>query len=234
LRPRRRRTSTTATEAQAEEILVAIQLQPLPFSPGALEPHVSAATLELHHGQHEAGYVERVNRLVAGTPLDEVSLEEIIAAADRSADRTLYNSAAQAWNHAFYWRSLSPNGGDRPHGAIGELVDRDFASYEEFAEKLRNTATGHFGSGWAWVVLNGERLEVVSTPNADLPAGGRFPLLAIDVWEHAYYVDYQHRRAAHVAAVIERLLNWEHANQRLAEARAAAQRESQDRARRAV
>ena len=197
---------------------MAVKLQPLPFSLGALEPHISAATLELHHGQHEAGYVERVNRLVADTPLAQASLDEIVAAARKLENRPLYNSAAQAWNHAFYWGSLSPRGGARPHGAVAELIDRDFGRYELFVDKLQQAATNQFGSGWAWVVLQAGRLEVITTSNADLPAAGQTPLLVIDVWEHAYYLDYQHRRAAYVAGVIERLLNWEMANQRLLDA----------------
>jgi Fe-Mn family superoxide dismutase len=194
---------------------MAVKLQPLPFSLGALEPHVSAATLELHHGQHEAGYVERVNRLIADTPLANASLDHIVATARDSDNRALYNNAAQAWNHAFYWSSLSPRGGGQPHGAIAHLIERDFGRHELFTQRLQQVAVSQFGSGWAWVTLRAGRLEIVSTGNADLPSEGRVPLLVIDVWEHAYYLDHQHRRGTYVSGVIDHLLNWEFANERI-------------------
>jgi superoxide dismutase, Fe-Mn family len=192
-----------------------ISLEPLPFSPDALEPHISAATVRLHHDFHQAGYVERVNRLVAGTTLADQTLEEIVAAARDLDDRTLFNMAAQSWSHSFYWKSLDPRGGGMPHGAIATLIDKNFGSYDTFTAQLREAATTQFGSGWAWLVLRSGTLEILATSNADLPSEQRLPLLVIDVWEHAYYLDYQHRRAAYVDAVIERLLNWRFANERL-------------------
>jgi Fe-Mn family superoxide dismutase len=192
-----------------------ISLKPLPFSPDALEPYISATTVRLHHEHHEAGYVERVNRLVSGTKLANHSLEQIIAVARDLDNRTLFNMAAQAWNHSFYWSSLHPHGGGLPHGAIATLIDKDFGSYDSFAEQLRQAATSRFGSGWAWLVLQSGRLEVTATSNAELPSEEQIPLLVIDVWEHAYYMDYQYRRAAYVDAVIEHVLNWEFANERL-------------------
>ena len=199
---------------------MAIKLEPLPFSIGALEPHISSATLELHHGQHTAGYVERVNRLVAHTPLASATLEEIVAAARAANNEPLYNNAAQAWNHAFYFSSLRPRGSAGPDGELAKLIERDFGRHELFAEKFRQAATIQFGSGWAWLVLHDDRLEIVTTGNADLPPEGRVPLLVIDVWEHAYYLDYQHRRGSYVTATIDHLLNWQIANERLRDGRA--------------
>ncbi|HEY8518729.1 MAG TPA: superoxide dismutase [Gammaproteobacteria bacterium] len=196
-----------------------IALEPLPYAPEALEPHISAATVRLHHGAHQAGYVERANRMIQGTDLEQRSLEEIVRAAHERGDRKLFENAAQAWNHAFYWRSLTPKGGGRPSGAVAELIDRDLGGYESFAAALREAAVSHFGSGWAWLVLNGSKLEIVTTANADLPlVHGQQPLLTIDVWEHAYYLDYQNRRAAYVDTVLNNLLCWQHANERLAAA----------------
>jgi superoxide dismutase, Fe-Mn family len=192
-----------------------ISLKPLPFSPDALAPHISATTVQLHHEHHEAGYVESVNRLVSSTNLANHSLEQIVAAARDLDNQTLFNMAAQAWNHSFYWSSLHPHGGGVPHGAIATLIDKNFGSYDTFAEQLREAATTKFGSGWTWLVLQSGRLKVTATSNADLPSEEQIPLLVIDVWEHAYYMDYQYRRAAYVAAVIEHFLNWQFANERL-------------------
>lgn len=194
---------------------MSISLPPLPYALDALEPHISTTTVRIHHELHEGGYVERVNKLTAGTKLANRTLDAIIAAARAAGDSTLFNMAAQAWNHAFYWRSLHPRGGGLPHGPIADLIERDFGGYEPFAERLRQAAGGQFGSGWAWVVLDGERLEVISTSNAEQPAEGQLPLLVIDVWEHAYYLDYQQRRPAYVAAIVGNLLNWHHANEQL-------------------
>ena len=194
---------------------MSISLKPLPFPPDALEPYISAATVQLHHEHHEAGYVERVNRLVSGTERANASLEEIVAAARDLDNESLFNVAAQAWNHSFYWNSLHAHGGGLPHGAIATLIDKDFGSYETFAEQFRGAATTKFGSGWAWLVLDSGRLKVTATSNADLPSEDQVPLLVIDVWEHAYYLDYQYRRAAYVTAIIDHLLNWQFANERL-------------------
>jgi superoxide dismutase, Fe-Mn family len=190
-----------------------IPLQPLPFSLDALEPHVSAVTVKLHHEQHEGGYVERVNDLVAKTPLAGRSLEEIVAATRDSDDRTLFNMASQAWNHSFYWRSLHPRAGGRPRGSVAKLIDKDLGGYERFVTTLTEAATAKFASGWAWLVLDDGRLRVAVSADADGPPDGQIPLLAIDVWEHAYYLDYQYRRAAYVTAVIEHLLDWDFANE---------------------
>jgi Fe-Mn family superoxide dismutase len=175
-----------------------IELPPLPYPLAALEPHISARTLATHHGKHHRAYVDKTN-LLAGAQAG--SLEEIMvrAAADPT-QRALFNNAAQAWNHAFHWRSLTPLGGKAPR------------RFSEYVEPLRAAAVGHFGSGWAWLVRDGSELKVVTTSNADTPlVRGQVPLLVIDVWEHAYYLDRQERRAAYVDAVVDHLLNWDFA-----------------------
>jgi Fe-Mn family superoxide dismutase len=193
------------------------QLPELPYGDDALEPVISSATLKLHHGAHHRGYVDKLNALVK----DEADLEAIIrrsapqAATDARA-RALFNNAAQAWNHAFYWRSLRPKGAGAPRGRLAERIAADYGSRESFVEQLKGAALGVFGSGWTWLVLEQGRLRIVCTANADTPvAQGQTPLLVLDVWEHAYYLDYQSRRAEHVAAVVDHLLNWDFAEANL-------------------
>lgn len=173
-----------------------IELPQLSYPLDALEPFISARTLSIHYGKHHRAYVDRTNALIGES---RASLEEIVAgAAGNPAKKVLFNNAAQAWNHAFYWRSLRPTGG---------RVPREFAKW---AEALKTAANGHFGSGWVWLVRDGVDLKVVSTANADTPlVHGQVPLLVIDVWEHAYYLDHQERRADYVAGVVDHLLNWE-------------------------
>ncbi|MGH7005191.1 MAG: superoxide dismutase [Alphaproteobacteria bacterium] len=192
-------------------------LADLPYDYGALAPHLSADTLRVHHDRHHAGYVGNVNALVRGTDLAGKSLEHIVRySAANVAHRGLFNNAAQAWNHEFYWRSMRPGGGGKPHGEISRRIDAEFGGYEAFAESLASAAKGHFGSGWAWLVLDTGRLTVVQTLNGDTPlAHGQAPLLTIDVWEHAYYLDYQNRRADYVAAFVAHLVNWDFANENL-------------------
>ena len=194
-----------------------IALPKLPYSLDALEPHISRNTLEIHHGKHHRAYVEKANGLIKDAGLSDQPLESIIQqTAGKDSQRALFNNAAQAWNHAFYWRSLMPRGGGAPAGAIGKRIDTDFGDYGTFAEQMKEAATGQFGSGWAWLVLDGDSLGITATSNADTPlAHGHIPLLAIDVWEHAYYLDYQNRRADYAAAVIGHLLNWDFANRNL-------------------
>jgi Fe-Mn family superoxide dismutase len=173
-----------------------IELPDLPYHVDALEPFISARTLSIHHGKHHRGYVEKTNALAgeSGGSLEEI----IVRTADDPAKKALFDNAAQAWNHALYWRSLRPKGGPAP---------REFSKW---AEALKTAAIGHFGSGWAWLVRDGADLKVVTTSNADTPlAHGQVPLLVIDLWEHAYYLDHQERRAAYVAGVVDNLLNWE-------------------------
>jgi Fe-Mn family superoxide dismutase len=194
---------------------MSIELPPLPYPLNALEPHIGGITLEIHHGKHHRAYVDKTKALIAGTALANLSLEEILSmVAPRKDKSALFNNAAQAWNHEFYWNSMSPNGGREPRGALADRIGRDFGSFTLFAKALKAAATGHFGSGWVWLVLANGRLEVVTTTNADTPlVHGKTPLLTTDVWEHAYYLDYQNRRGDYVTAFVEKLLNWEFAEQ---------------------
>ena len=187
----------------------------LPYAENALEPHISANTLGFHYGKHHATYIKKYNDAVAGTPFDNQSIEAVILAAAENPEKAgLFNNGAQAWNHSFYWNSLSPNGGGKPTGQIAEKIDADFGGYDAFKGELANAAATQFGSGWAWLVLDDGTLKVVKTANAQTPlTSGKYPLLTIDVWEHAYYLDYQNRRPDYVAAVIDELLNWEFASQ---------------------
>lgn len=193
-----------------------IELLPLPFSRDALEPVITARTLDFHYGKHHAGYVDRLIAQLHDTPLMEKSLEEVVRISWKKGNMAVFNNAAQAWNHQFYWESLSPEN-QQPTSAIAALVERDFGGTRGVLEALNAAATNHFGSGWVWLVLDGDRLQVITTANADTPLINErlFPLLTIDVWEHAYYLDYQNDREGHVAAVAEKLLNWCAVNNRL-------------------
>jgi len=201
-----------------------ITLPQLPYPYDALEPHISRTTLEIHHGKHHRAYVEKVKTLAMEVHLADQPLERIIQqTAGQDRHRALFNNAAQAWNHAFYWRSLRPGGGGEPQGELAERMHTDLGGYGSFVEQLAAAATGQFGSGWAWLVLDGNKLKVTQTANADTPiAHGQTPLLTIDVWEHAYYLDYQNRRADYAFAVIEHLINWDFASRNLSRRRTAA------------
>jgi Fe-Mn family superoxide dismutase len=192
-------------------------LPALPWAKNALEPVISKHTIELHHGKHHRAYVDKLNELVAGSDLERLPLQEIVKRThDDPARAEVFNNAGQALNHAFYWESLTPKP-EKPSQALRRLLDRDLGGYEAFLKAFAAAATGHFGSGWAWLVANGDTLEIVTTPNAHTPvAHGKTPLLTVDVWEHAYYVDYENKRDKHVKAVIEKLLNWEFAAENLA------------------
>jgi Fe-Mn family superoxide dismutase len=196
---------------------MSIALPDLPYAYDALAPWISATTLRTHHGKHHRAYVEKVNALVKDTDLAGATLEAIVKqSAQRIAGdpgmRALFNNAAQAWNHAFYWKSLRAPGGDGPRGALAARISSTFGNLHGFNEAFKSAATGHFGSGWAWFALDGEALKIITTSNADTPiVQGQIPLLAIDVWEHAYYLDHQERRAAYLTAVVDHLLNWEFA-----------------------
>ena len=194
-----------------------LQLPELPYGKSALDPHVSERTLEFHHGKHHATYVNNANNMIKDTPLADAALEEIIDAAAADAEKTgLFNNAAQVWNHTFFWNSMSPSGGGQPSGEIARRIDADFGSYDKFREAFLTAATTQFGSGWAWLVENGGKLEVTKTANADTPlVHGKKPLLTIDVWEHAYYLDYQNRRPDFVNAFLDHLANWEFAESNL-------------------
>lgn len=199
------------------EAATPIALPPLPWAENALEPVISARTISFHYGKHHRAYVDNLNKAIAGTELADLPLVEIVKRTAQQPGKTgIFNNAAQAWNHTFYWHSLRPKGGGKPSGKLGEWIDRDFGGFPSFRDTFAQAAIGQFGSGWAWLVESNGKLEVLATANADTPlTGGKKPLLTIDVWEHAYYLDYQNRRADYVNAVIEQLLNWEFATQNL-------------------
>ena len=195
-----------------------VTLPPLPWPNDALSPYISANTIGFHYGKHHQGYVNNLNPLVVGTPLADQPLEAVIKATANQADQVaIFNNAAQVWNHTFYWNSLRPKGGGKPSGALAELIEKSFGGFDPFKMEFAKAATSQFGSGWAWLVKDGDKLAVTKTGNADTPiVHGQQPLLTIDVWEHAYYLDYQNRRADYVAAVLDNLINWDFAAQNLA------------------
>ncbi len=197
------------------------KLPPLPYAQDALEPYISARTLEFHYGKHHQAYVNNVNNLVDKTDLASATLEEIVKKTAGNAERMgIFNNAAQVWNHTFYWKSLKPGGGGAPTGTLAQGIQAAFGSIENFRKELTTAATTQFGSGWAWLVLDGTALKVVKTGNADTPlAHGQIPLITIDVWEHAYYLDYQNRRPDYVTAFLDHLANWDFAAANLAKAK---------------
>lgn len=183
----------------------------LPYAQNALEPHISANTLSFHHGKHHAAYVTNLNKAVEGTDLASKSLEEVIVATAKDpAKAGVFNNAAQVWNHTFYWNCMKPSGGGAPSGALADKINADFGSTDNLISELKTAAATQFGSGWAWLVLDGDTLKVTKTGNADNPlTAGQKPLLTIDVWEHAYYLDYQNRRPDYISTFFESLVNWE-------------------------
>ena len=194
-------------------------LPPLPWSEDALAPVVSAKTIGLHYGKHHRTYVNKLNELVAGTPLADMPLERVIAESANGKNPKVFNNAAQTWNHTFFWNCLRPNGGGKPGSQIAQRIDSDLGGLDAFKKSFADTAVNTFGSGWAWLAMKDGKLEIMSTSNADNPlTKGATPLLTIDVWEHAYYVDYENRRPEFVAAVIDKLLNWEFAEKQMANA----------------
>jgi Fe-Mn family superoxide dismutase len=203
---------------KAKTATTVFAMLPLPYAENGLEPIISAKTLGLHYGKHYKGYVDALNQLVAGTPFAAMSLKQlVISTAGDPEHAPIFHNAAQAWNHAFYWRSLSPRGGGFPSHALKVRVDSTFGDLEALKGELATAATTQFGSGWAWLVLDGAKLRVVKTDNAENPLTTNMlkPLLVIDVWEHAYYLDFQNRRADYVKEVIEKLINWEFAAENL-------------------
>ena len=200
---------------------MAIVLPPLPYAENALEPHYSAKTIGFHYGKHHKAYVDNLSKLIAGTPMEAKPLEEIImASAGDSSKVGMFNNAAQVWNHTFFWNCMRPAGGGRPRGDLAARIDAAFGSYEKFAEQFKTAAVGRFGSGWGWLVLDGGALKIISTANADTPlAGKQIALLTVDVWEHAYYLDYQNRRPDFVQAFLDHLVNWDFAAANLARAK---------------
>jgi Fe-Mn family superoxide dismutase len=190
-------------------------LPTLPWAENALDPVISANTISFHYGKHHKTYVDNLNKFVTGTEFADMPLEKIISATAGKVDKaSIFNNAAQAWNHTFYWRCLRPKGGGEPPASLKQKIDAEFGSVDACRKEFSATASAEFGSGWAWLVMDGNTLRIVKTNNAETPVTqGLKPLLAIDVWEHAYYLDYQNRRVDHVNAVIDKLLNWEFAAQ---------------------
>ena len=193
---------------------MAITLPDLPYSKNALEPHISARTLEFHHDKHHKAYVDNANKLLEGTDLAQLDLEAIIKkAAGDPSKAGIFNNAAQVWNHSFYWKCMKPGGGGAPTGAIAQRINADFGSYEKFVEAFKNAGTTQFGSGWAWLVLDGGSLKITKTPNAENPmVQGMKPLLVVDVWEHAYYLDYQNKRPDYLTTFVDKLIFWDFVN----------------------
>jgi superoxide dismutase, Fe-Mn family len=189
---------------------MAFTLPNLPYDKNALAPHISAETLEYHHGKHHQAYVTNLNKLLEGKP--EQSLEQVIM----SSEGGVFNNAAQVWNHTFYWHSMKPNGGGQPQGDLAAAITRDFGSFDKFKEEFSNAGATQFGSGWAWLVLEKGKLSVTKTPNADLPMKhGQKPLLTMDVWEHAYYIDYRNARPKYIETFLTSLANWDFALENL-------------------
>ena len=185
---------------------MAIELPELPYATDALLPYLSPETFEYHYGKHHKTYVDNLNKLIDGTDEANASLEDIIMGAEGGK----FNNAAQIWNHNLYWQSLSPNGGGAPSGSVADAIDESFGSYDEFKAKFKAAAVGQFGSGWAWLVLDGGKLAITATGNADLPMKhGQQALVTCDVWEHAYYIDYRNRRPDYVETFLDHLINWD-------------------------
>lgn len=203
---------------QAAQGGASIVLPPLPYGQSALAPSISENTISFHYGKHHQGYVNNAIKLVAGTEYEKMPLEEIIRKTAGKPDLAgIFNNAAQVFNHTFYWRSMKPGGGGKPAGRVGEAIAQSFGDYPKFVEAFSTAAATQFGSGWAWLVLDGSKLRVVKTANAENPlAMSLRPLLTIDVWEHAYYLDYQNRRPDYIKAFVDRLLNWDFAQQNMA------------------
>jgi len=196
---------------------MAFELPPLPYDKSALEPHMSAKTLDFHYGKHHQAYVTNLNNLIKGTPLASKSIEVIVKETAKDAARAgVFNNAAQVWNHTFFWHSMKPRGGGAPTGELAQAIARDFGGFDKFKEQFKNAAVSLFGSGWAWLVADRGHLKVIKTANAETPLGsGETELLTCDVWEHAYYLDYQNRRPDFVQIFLDHLVNWDEAAKRL-------------------
>ncbi len=194
-----------------------ITLPELPYAQDALEPYISANTLSFHYGKHHQAYVTNLNNLIKDTDLASQPLETIIQkTAGDAAKAGIFNNAAQVWNHTFYWHSMKPGGGGAPKGKLADQITKDFGSYDAFKDAFKNAGATQFGSGWAWLVLDNNVLKVTKTPNADLPmAHGQKALLTMDVWEHAYYLDYQNRRPDYITTFLDKLVNWDFAEKNL-------------------
>ena len=200
---------------------MAFELPPLPYPKDGLEPHMSSRTLEFHHGKHHATYVATLNKLVENTPFASQSLEEIIRATAKDDSKTaIFNNAAQVWNHTFFWNCMRPRGGGQPTGEVQKAIEQSFGGLDKFKQQFKEAATTQFGSGWAWLVREGSSLKVTKAPTAvDPVALGQTALLTCDVWEHAYYLDFQNRRPDFVQTFLDHLVNWEFVAKNLAKGR---------------
>ncbi|MDY6836546.1 MAG: superoxide dismutase [Thermodesulfobacteriota bacterium] len=196
---------------------MSITLPSLPYEMDALAPYINKETLEFHYGKHHNAYVVNANKLLEGTDLAKADLESVIRAAAKDASLGgVFNNAAQVWNHSFYWNCMKPGGGGLPSGPIADKITSDFGSYETFVEQFKNAGATQFGSGWGWLILKDGHLEIMKTSNADTPiAKGLKPLLTVDVWEHAYYLDYQNRRPDYLSAFVGHLINWDFVNSQM-------------------
>ena len=193
-----------------------LELPELPFAKDALAPHMSADTLDFHHGKHHNAYVVKGNELLEGAGLEADSLEKLVMQAAK-AGGGLFNNVGQHYNHSFFWNSISPSGGGQPTGSVADAINASFGSYENFKAEFVGAGVGQFGSGWVWLAAEGETLKIVKTANADTPlTEGLRPILVCDVWEHAYYLDFQNRRPDFLSSFLDNLVNWEFANQNLA------------------
>ena len=197
---------------------MAFELPPLPFPKDSLEPHMSAKTFDFHHGKHHQTYVTTLNKLLEGSPMASQSLEQIIRATAKDDSKTaIFNNAAQVWNHTFFWNSMKPHGGGKPGGDLLKRIEQAFGDFDKFKEQFKAAGVGQFGSGWAWLVLDQGKLAIAKTPNAVNPmVQGQTALLTCDVWEHAYYLDYQNRRADFLGVFLDHLVNWDFAAKNLA------------------
>lgn len=195
-------------------------LPELPYAQDALAPHISAETMSFHYGKHHNAYVTKLNGLIEGTEYADMSLEDIMKATAGDASKSgIFNNAAQVWNHTFYWNSMKPGGGGKPTGALAEQINNDFGSFEAFADAFKDAGATQFGSGWAWLVLRDGKLAVEKTLNAESPlTSGATPLITMDVWEHAYYLDYQNKRPDYMDVFLSELVNWDFASENLANA----------------
>jgi superoxide dismutase, Fe-Mn family len=207
----------SSMSAAAQDAGQTYQLPALPYALNALEPYISEKTMSFHYGKHHQTYVDNLNKLVAGTPWAGQPLETIIKESAGADDKAaIFNNAAQTWNHSFFWKNMKPGGGGTPTGRLLEMINKSFGSVDEFKKAFSAAALAQFGSGWVWLVQEGDTLKVVKTSNADNPvAHGQTTLLACDVWEHAYYLDYQNKRKDYVEAFLEHLVNWEFAGSQL-------------------
>jgi Fe-Mn family superoxide dismutase len=192
---------------------MAFELPALPYADTALEPHYSQKTISFHYGKHHRAYVDNLNKLVGGTDLEKKSLEEVIRAAAGNPEKVgIFNNSAQVWNHTFFWNGMKPGGGGKPTGDLLAAIEKSFGGYDKFVEQFKAAAVGRFGSGWAWLVQDAGALKIVTTPNAETPITAKQkPLLTVDVWEHAYYLDYQNRRPDFVQTYFDKLVNWDFA-----------------------